>query len=48
MSSMTLTFTLSRTYRARMWICTRLIILAGLVLGTSMVIVEAGPSQTDA
>ena len=41
MSSLTLTFTLTRTYQARMWIGTRLILLAGLILGTSMVIVEA-------
>ncbi|KQS86950.1 hypothetical protein [Rhizobium sp. Leaf383] len=40
MSGLTLTFTLTRTYRARIWLGARLILFAGLVLGTSMVVVE--------
>jgi len=48
MSTLTLTFRLTRTYRARMWIGTRLILLAGLILGTSMVIVEADDDQAEA
>ena len=47
MSSLTLTFTLTRTYRARMWIGTRLILLAGMILGTSMVIVEEDDDQAE-
>lgn len=40
MSSVTLTFTLTRTYRFRMWLGARVIGLAGLILGTSMIVVE--------
>jgi hypothetical protein len=45
MSSVTLTFTLTRSYRLRMWLGTRAIALAGLILGTSMVIIEVDPEQ---
>jgi hypothetical protein len=48
MSSVTLTFTFTRTYRARMWLGTRMIHLAGLILGTSMVIVMADADQAGA
>lgn len=48
MSSVTLTFTLTRTYRFRMWLGARVILLAGLILGTSMVIVETDADQAGA
>lgn len=48
MSGLTLTFTLTRTYRARMWLGTRLILFAGLVLGTSMVVAEVGEALDEA
>lgn len=47
MSSVTMTFTLTRTYRLRMWLAVRLIALAGLALGTTMVIVEVDDDEAD-
>ena len=47
MSSVTMTFTLTRTYRFRMWLGARVIGLAGLILGTSIVIIEVSPDETD-
>lgn len=48
MSSVILTFTLTRTYRIRMWLGSRVILLAGLILGTAMVIVETDADQAGA
>lgn len=48
MNSVTLTFALTRTYRFRMWLGARVILLAGLILGTSMVIVETDADQAGA
>jgi len=47
MSSVTMTFTLTRTYRLRMWLGARVISLAGLILGTSMVIIEVDSDNSD-
>ena len=47
MSSVTMTFTLTRTYRFRMWLGARVIGLAGLILGTSMVIIEVDSDNSD-
>lgn len=47
MSGLTVTFTLTRTYRFRMWLGARVIGLAGLILGTSMVVIEVGSDDAD-
>lgn len=47
MSEVTMSFTLTRTYRIRMWVAARLIALAGLALGTTMVIVEVDGDEAD-
>lgn len=47
MSTVKMTFTLTRTYRFRMWLGARVIALAGLILGTSMVIIEVDHDDAD-
>ena len=47
MSSMTMTFTVTRTYRFRMWLAVRLIALAGLALGATTVVIEVDGDEAD-
>ena len=47
MGGLTITFTLTRTYRLRMWLGAKMIGLAGLILGTSMVIIEIDGDDSD-